>query len=73
MSFGILQTFINRLKSFDMVDRLPELATLYRQFQAEGNRYEQVKREIVEDERPPMITIPAYRKKYGMTGEDAAH
>jgi len=73
MSFGILQTFINRLKSFDMVDRLPDLATLYRQFQAEGNRYEQVKREIVEYERPPIITIPAYRDKYGVAEEDAAH
>jgi glucosyl-3-phosphoglycerate synthase len=66
MSFGILQTFINRLKRYGMVDRLPEMATLYRQFQAEGNRYEQLTREIVEYERPPMITIPAYRKKYGI-------
>lgn len=66
MSFGILQTFINRLKSYGMVDRLPDLATIYRQFQAEGNRYEQVTREIVEYERPPMITIPAYRQKYGI-------
>ena len=68
MSFGILQTFLSRLKSYGMVDRLPELESLYRQFQAEGNRYEQITREIVEDERPPMITIPAYRKKYGITG-----
>jgi len=66
MSFGILQTFINRLKAYGMVDRLPEMATLYRQFQAEGNRYEQLTREIVEYERPPMITIPAYREKYGI-------
>jgi len=66
MSFGILQTFINRLKSYGMVDKLPELATIYRQFQAEGNRYEQLTREIVEYERPPMITIPAYREKYGI-------
>ena len=69
MSFGILQTFLNRLKSYDMVDKLPEMATIYRQFQAEGNRYEQLKREIVEYERPPMITIPAYRKKYGIKGK----
>lgn len=65
MSFGILQTFLNRLKNYGMVDKLPELATIFRQFQAEGNRYEQLTREIVEDERPPMITIPAYREKYG--------
>jgi len=66
MSFGILQTFINRLKAYGMVDRLPDMATIYRQFQAEGNRYEQLTREIVEYERPPMITIPAYREKYGI-------
>jgi glucosyl-3-phosphoglycerate synthase len=64
MSFGILQTFINRLKSYGMVDKLPDMSTIYRQFQAEGNRYEQLTREIVEYERPPMITIPAYREKY---------
>jgi len=68
MSFGILQTFIKRLKAYGMVDRLPDMATLYRQFQAEGNRYEQLTREIVEYERPPMATIPAYRKKYGIKG-----
>lgn len=66
MSFGIMQTFLNRLKSYGMVDKLPEMATIYRQFQAEGNRYEQLTREIVEYERPPMITIPAYREKYGL-------
>ncbi len=66
MSFGILQTFLNRLKSYGMVDKLPEMQTIYRQFQAEGNRYDQLTREIVEDERPPMITIPAYREKYGI-------
>ncbi|MFO8028024.1 MAG: glucosyl-3-phosphoglycerate synthase [Opitutales bacterium] len=65
MSFGILQTFLNRLKNYGMVDKLPELATIFRQFQAEGNRYEQLTREIVEYERPPMITIPAYREKFG--------
>ena len=66
MSFGILQTFLNRLKSYGMVDKLPEMETVYRQFQAEGNRYDQLTRDIVEDERPPMITIPAYREKYGI-------
>ncbi|MGJ3244159.1 MAG: glucosyl-3-phosphoglycerate synthase [Opitutales bacterium] len=65
MSFGILQTFLNRLTQMGMADKLPPMETLFRQFQAEGNRYEQVTRKIVEEERPPMITIPAYRKKFG--------
>ncbi|MCC5833377.1 MAG: glucosyl-3-phosphoglycerate synthase [Opitutales bacterium] len=64
MSFGILQSFLNRMESYGMVDRLPEMANIFRQFQAEGNRYEQVLREIIEEERPPMIEIEAYRKKF---------
>ncbi len=66
MSFGILQTFLNRLKRYGMVDKLPELSTLYRQFQAEGNRYDLLNKEIIEYERPPMTTIPAYCEKFGI-------
>lgn len=66
MSFGILQTFLNRLKRFGMVDKLPELSTLYRQFQAEGSHYDLLNKEIVEYERPPMITVPAYCEKFGI-------
>ncbi len=61
MAFGILQSFLRRLESLDMVEGLPEMATVFRQFQAEGNRYEQVLKEIVEEERPPMISIEEYR------------
>lgn len=64
MSFGILQTFLNRMEKYGMIDKLPDMATLYRQFQAEGNHYELLKREIVEYERPPMMTIKAYRDKF---------
>jgi glucosyl-3-phosphoglycerate synthase len=66
MSFGILQSILNRLENFGMVDRLPEMSNFYRQFQAQENRYEQVVREIVEEERPPMIQIPEYREKFGI-------
>ncbi|MEC7608763.1 MAG: glucosyl-3-phosphoglycerate synthase [Verrucomicrobiota bacterium] len=66
MSFGILQTFLTRMKRYDLVNKLPEMATLYRQFQAEGNRYDLLEKSIKEDERPPMITIPEYCKKFGI-------
>ncbi|MCL4103720.1 UNVERIFIED_CONTAM: hypothetical protein GTU68_059799 [Idotea baltica] len=66
MSFGILQSFISRLESNGMVDRLPELANIYRQFQAKGGSYEQVLKEIIEEERPPMIEIEEYRKSRGL-------
>ncbi len=64
MSFGILQTFLRRMESFGMFDRLPQLETVYRQFQAQEKRYEQVTFEIIEEERRPMIEVPAYREKF---------
>jgi len=64
MSFGILQSFLLRMKTFGMFDKLPQLETLYRQFQVQENRYEQVTFEIVEEERRPMIEVPAYRAKF---------
>jgi glucosyl-3-phosphoglycerate synthase len=70
MAFGILRAFIKRLKVRGIVDNLPELTANLRQFQAQENRYEQVIHEIIEEERPPMISIEAYREKFGKT-EDA--
>lgn len=64
MSFGILQSFLNRIEQFGIVDRLPELETVYRQFQVQESQYRQVTYDIVEEERPPMKTIPAYREKF---------
>jgi glucosyl-3-phosphoglycerate synthase len=69
MSFGILQSFLNRMESYGLVDKLPEMSNIFRQFQAEGNRYEQVLKEIIEEERPPMIQIPEYRRKFGIAEE----
>ncbi|MCG8526337.1 MAG: glucosyl-3-phosphoglycerate synthase [Opitutales bacterium] len=66
MSFGILQSFLNRVEAYGMIDKMPELATIYRQFQAQENRYEQVTFEILEEERPPMIENEDYRKKFGI-------
>jgi len=66
MSFGILQSFLNRMEAYGLVDKLPEMSNIFRQFQAEGNRYEQVLKEIIEEERPPMISVPAYRRKFGL-------
>lgn len=66
MSFGILQSFLNRVESYGVIEKMPELETVFRQFQAQENRYEQVTFDIVEEERPPMIEIAEYRKKYGI-------
>lgn len=63
MSFGILQTFIKRAKSLGIMEKA-EHTTILRQFQAKRDHYEQKLIEIIEDERPPMMEIEAYRKKF---------
>jgi len=68
MSFGILQTFLNRMNQLDMIGQLPEMSTIMRQFQVQDRTFEQIEREIIEDERPPMITIDEYRKKFHPDG-----
>jgi glucosyl-3-phosphoglycerate synthase len=72
MSFGILQVFFDRLKRLGCVDRLPEMSTLMRQFQTQGDVYEQVEHRIVEDERPAIATLPEYREKFGKAARDPA-
>lgn len=64
MSFGILQTFLKRaqaLGKFENVDH----ETILRQFQVTKSQYQQNEISIVEEERPPMIEIEEYRKKFG--------
>ena len=36
------------------------------EFQAHDSKYEQVEHRIVEEERPPMLSVPAYRKRRGL-------
>jgi glucosyl-3-phosphoglycerate synthase len=66
MAFGILQVFFNRLQAQGKVPELPEMPEVLHQFQSEDTRYNYVEHEIREEERPPMIEIPAYREKRGI-------
>lgn len=63
MSFGILQTFINRLHSQGKIDRIPDMETFYRRFEVEDGTYNQLIQEVVEEERPAMIEIDEYRNR----------
>ena len=65
MAFGILQTFLARLKQLEVIGQIPEMSTILRQFQVKDQVFETVEHEIVEEERPPMIDIEAYREKTG--------
>jgi glucosyl-3-phosphoglycerate synthase len=63
MSFGILQTFINRLHSQGKIDRIPDMETFYRRFQVEDGSYNQLTQEVVEEERRPMIEVAGYKNR----------
>ena len=64
MSFGILQTFLNRLHTQGSIEKLPLMETMHRQFEVEDEKYRQVTKEIIEEERPPIVEIEAYREKH---------
>lgn len=65
MAFGILRTFLARSDALGGDCDMARFCAILRQFQAHDDRYEQVLFEIVEEERPPMITLPEYREKFG--------
>ncbi len=64
MSFGILQTFLLRAKALGLMPEIPDLNSTLRQFQVKEGNFEQIEHNIVEEERPPMLDIPAYREKF---------
>lgn len=66
MSFGILRTFLSRLRSRGIVVDLPELPTIMHQYQVRDQNYEAVRLDIREEERPPMIEVPEYRARRGL-------
>lgn len=61
MAFRILQTFLKRIRSLGIVQELPEMGTLLRQFQVTNGRYEHVEWQIEELERPPMTEVAEYQ------------
>lgn len=73
MAFGILQTMLKRLKARGLLAEdlnLHELGRVLRQFQCHDEQYELIEHAIVEEERPPMRSIQAYREKFGLGETD---
>ncbi|MDP8243766.1 MAG: glucosyl-3-phosphoglycerate synthase [Candidatus Hinthialibacter antarcticus] len=64
MSFGIMQTFLNRCESLGVINEMPDLGKVLYQFQAHDKTYEPIEHAIVEEERPPMMEIAEYREKF---------
>ena len=63
MSFGILQTFFNRLHAQGKIDQMPSMETFYRRFEVDDGVYNQIIQEVIEEERPPMVDIEGYRNR----------
>ena len=66
MAFGILQTFISRMTKLGIIEKPLEMSHILRQFQSKRDSFESLEYLIVEEERPPMLTIPEYREKYSL-------
>ncbi len=67
MSFSILQTFLRRLERQEFITINKELHNTMIQYQASVSSYMPRIFQIKEQERPPMIEIAEYRKKFGIS------
>lgn len=65
MAFGILRTFLARSEALGSTKDMSQFSAILHQFQAHNDKYEQIEYEIIEEERPPMISLPEYREKFG--------
>lgn len=66
MSFGILQTFWDRLKKYRGLDNINPESYILRQMEFDGEDYIINEHNIREKERKPMNEVEAYRKKHGI-------
>jgi len=64
MAFGVLRTFMSRLKREQLVQFKKELPIIMRQYEVHDGNFRQLEYEIEEMERQPMIEVEAYRQKF---------
>ena len=64
MAFGVLRTFMSRLKREDLVQLHDELPSIMRQYEVSDGAYRQLEHNIEEIERPPMVEVEAYRRRF---------
>jgi glucosyl-3-phosphoglycerate synthase len=64
MAFGILNTFLNRLNSYNESKLLKDVAKSYISVAVKETRHETVTAEIPLTERPPMVDVQEYRQKF---------
>ena len=67
MSFAILKTFIQRQRRSGMIDLNADLFDEIIQYNLVDNAYQPEALKIKGHERPPMVTIPEYCRKFNVT------
>ena len=67
MAFVILKTFINRKIQLGLIELNEDMYDEMIQYNLVNDRYEPNKLQIEGHERPPMIEIPEYREKFGIS------
>jgi glucosyl-3-phosphoglycerate synthase len=63
MSFAIIQVFMERLQERNRIELLEEVNRTMKLVKGKGNSYALEVKNIRDQERPPMVTIPEYRAK----------
>ena len=71
MAFGLLRTFMSRLRRGQLVQLQNELPSIMRQYEVGDGDYRQIEYNIEEFERQPMIEVEAYRQKFYPEGQPA--
>jgi glucosyl-3-phosphoglycerate synthase len=69
MAFVILKTFINRKIQLGLIELNEDMYDEMIQYNLVNDRYEPEKLKLEGLERPPMIEIPEYREKFGISGK----
>lgn len=64
MAFGVLRTFMSRLRRDGIIRYEEDLPSLMRQFEVGQGEFRQRLHEIEEFERRPMIEVEAYQRKF---------
>ena len=65
MAFGLMQTFLNRATSMGLIELKAQIYDVMMQFSNTDTDYDADVYEIRQIERPPMISVDAYREKFG--------
>ncbi len=64
MAFGVMQTFLRRIEKLGLIHIDTEMFNHMLQHSLQDGTYQQIDKEMVPNERPPIIEIPEYREAH---------